>query len=159
MRPLMRPWKHCGTAGSPTFRSALFVFGCAVGGRFSDFLFLGLTIPTICCIMSKHAKNRGVAQFGRALRSGRRGRGFESRRLDSFRGNTVSSKFPRSKRQTSVCRERDTAIAGIAQPVEHFTRNEGVVSSNLISSFFVLYFGRNERSEQQGASSRRGSVW
>ena len=26
---------------------------------------------------------RGVAQFGRALRSGRRGRGFESRRLDS----------------------------------------------------------------------------
>ncbi len=25
---------------------------------------------------------RGVAQFGRALRSGRRGRGFESRRLD-----------------------------------------------------------------------------
>ena len=28
---------------------------------------------------------RGVAQFGRALRSGRRGRVFESRRLDSFR--------------------------------------------------------------------------
>ena len=26
--------------------------------------------------------NRGVAQFGRALRSGRRGRVFESRRLD-----------------------------------------------------------------------------
>ena len=26
------------------------------------------------------------------------------------------------------------ANAGIAQPVEHFTRNEGVVSSNLISS-------------------------
>ena len=26
---------------------------------------------------------RGVAQFGRALRSGRRGRGFESRRLDA----------------------------------------------------------------------------
>ena len=25
-----------------------------------------------------------MAQFGRALRSGRRGRGFESRRLDSF---------------------------------------------------------------------------
>ena len=25
---------------------------------------------------------RGVAQFGRALRSGRRGRGFESRRFD-----------------------------------------------------------------------------
>lgn len=30
--------------------------------------------------------NRGVAQFGRALRSGRRGRGFESRRLDTKRG-------------------------------------------------------------------------
>ena len=28
---------------------------------------------------------RGVAQFGRALRSGRRGRGFESRRLDQTR--------------------------------------------------------------------------
>ena len=28
---------------------------------------------------------RGVAQFGRALRSGRRGRVFESRRLDLFR--------------------------------------------------------------------------
>ena len=27
-------------------------------------------------------KNRGVAQFGRALRSGRRGRGFKSRHLD-----------------------------------------------------------------------------
>ena len=30
-------------------------------------------------------RDRGVAQFGRALRSGRRGRVFESRRLDSFR--------------------------------------------------------------------------
>ena len=30
--------------------------------------------------------NRGVAQFGRALRSGRRGRGFESRRLDTKKG-------------------------------------------------------------------------
>ena len=29
---------------------------------------------------------RGVAQFGRALRSGRRGRGFESRRFDSLAG-------------------------------------------------------------------------
>ena len=29
-------------------------------------------------------RDRGVAQFGRALRSGRRGRVFESRRLDSF---------------------------------------------------------------------------
>ena len=28
---------------------------------------------------------RGVAQFGRALRSGRRGRGFESRHLDQIR--------------------------------------------------------------------------
>ena len=27
-------------------------------------------------------RDRGVAQFGRALRSGRRGRGFESRRFD-----------------------------------------------------------------------------
>ena len=29
-----------------------------------------------------YVRNRGVAQFGRALRSGRRGRVFESRRLD-----------------------------------------------------------------------------
>ena len=32
---------------------------------------------------------RGVAQFGRALRSGRRGRVFESRRLDSIIKNTA----------------------------------------------------------------------
>ena len=56
---------------------------------------------------------RGVAQFGRALRSGRRGRKFESCRLDFL---------------------YFTENAGIAQQVEHFTRNEGVVSSNLISS-------------------------
>ena len=31
-------------------------------------------------------KYRSVAQFGRALRSGRRGRGFESRRFDSLAG-------------------------------------------------------------------------
>ena len=31
------------------------------------------------------------------------------------------------------------AQAGIAQSVEHFTRNEGVVSSSLISSFFYLH--------------------
>ncbi len=29
-----------------------------------------------------------------------------------------------------------SAQAGIAQSVEHFTRNEGVVSSSLISGFF-----------------------
>ncbi len=57
-----------------------------------------------------------MAQFGRALRSGRRGRKFESCRLDFFCSNTGN--------------------AGIAQQVEHFTRNEGVVSSNLISSLF-----------------------
>ena len=32
-----------------------------------------------------YVRNRGVAQFGRALRSGRRGRVFESRRLDFIR--------------------------------------------------------------------------
>ena len=32
---------------------------------------------------------RGVAQFGRALRSGRRGRVFESRRLDSIIKHTA----------------------------------------------------------------------
>ena len=32
--------------------------------------------------------------------------------------------------------------AEIAQPVEHFTRNEGVVSSSLISSF--LFFVREQ---------------
>ena len=58
---------------------------------------------------------RGVAQFGRALRSGRRGRVFESRRLDFFLSKTES--------------------AEIAQSVEHFTRNEGVEGS---SPFFSL---------------------
>ena len=33
-----------------------------------------------------------------------------------------------------LSRTRAIVRAGIAQPVEHFTRNEGVVSSNLISS-------------------------
>ena len=56
-----------------------------------------------------------MAQFGRALRSGRRGRKFESCRLDF-----IFSLF--------------LVNAGIAQSVEHFTRNEGVVSSSLISS-------------------------
>ena len=36
---------------------------------------------------------RGVAQFGRALRSGRRGRGFESRRLDYLAGATGNADF------------------------------------------------------------------
>ena len=36
---------------------------------------------------------RGVAQFGRALRSGRRGRGFESRRLDYLAGATGNVDF------------------------------------------------------------------
>ena len=31
-----------------------------------------------------YVRNRGVAQFGRALRAGRRGRRFESCRLDSI---------------------------------------------------------------------------
>ena len=34
-------------------------------------------------------RDRGVAQFGRALRSGRRGRVFESRRLDSIIKHTA----------------------------------------------------------------------
>ena len=41
-------------------------------------------------IASKARKSyRGVAQFGRALRSGRRGRVFESRRLDSIIKHTA----------------------------------------------------------------------
>ena len=36
-----------------------------------------------------YVRNRGVAQFGRALRSGRRGRVFESRRLDSIIKHTA----------------------------------------------------------------------
>ena len=71
----------------------------------------------------------------------------------------LESASPMRRAQVIHLLRKYMTIAGIAQPVEHFTRNEGVVSSNLISSFFVLYFGRNERSEQQGASSRRGSVW
>ncbi len=40
--------------------------------------------------VSKARKSyRGVAQFGRALRSGRRGRVFESRRLDSIIKHTA----------------------------------------------------------------------
>lgn len=52
---------------------------------------------------------RGVAQIGRALRSGRRGRGFESRHLDFL-------------------------CAGITQLVEYLTRNEEAVGSSPISS-------------------------
>ena len=36
------------------------------------------------------------------------------------------------------CRTSITTFAGIAQLVEHFTRNEGVVGSNPISSFFFI---------------------
>ena len=36
---------------------------------------------------------RGVAQFGRALRSGRRGREFESRHLDHKKPIAESSRF------------------------------------------------------------------
>ena len=45
-------------------------------------LFLSRIITNAEC--EKHY--RSVAQFGRALRSGRRGRGFESRRFDSLAG-------------------------------------------------------------------------
>ena len=37
-------------------------------------------------LTAANSRNRSVAQFGRALRSGRRGRGFESRRFDSLAG-------------------------------------------------------------------------
>ena len=36
-----------------------------------------------------YVRNRGVAQFGRALRSGRRGRKFESCRLDLYKSRPV----------------------------------------------------------------------
>ena len=41
-----------------------------------------LTDVKLICIWTEKFAYRGVAQFGRALRSGRRGRVFESRRLD-----------------------------------------------------------------------------
>ena len=49
--------------------------------------------------------------------------------------------------------------AGIAQSVEHFTRNEGVVSSSLISGFFLFVTFQMWRCRQkiciiQGSSSR-----
>ena len=37
-------------------------------------------------MLTKILMHRSVAQLGRALRSGRRGRGFESRRFDSWQG-------------------------------------------------------------------------
>ena len=43
-----------------------------------------LTIITLVCIIIK-CQQRGVAQFGSALGSGPRGRGFESRRPDQFK--------------------------------------------------------------------------
>ena len=46
---------------------------------FPTFWNFGLTLYFLGDIIVRY---RGVAQFGRALRSGRRGRGFESRRLD-----------------------------------------------------------------------------
>lgn len=39
-------------------------------------------VSHIIALADEVSKNRSVAQFGRALRSGRRGRGFESRRFD-----------------------------------------------------------------------------
>ena len=43
--------------------------------------------------MLLQSTNRGVAQLGRALRSGRRGRVFESRRLDYLAGATGNAVF------------------------------------------------------------------
>ena len=68
-----------------------------------------------------------MAQFGRALRSGRRGRVFESRRLDYF--------LPTSEKLVSTSFFLYISkVAEIAQSVEHFTRNEGVVGSSPIFS-------------------------
>ena len=55
--------------------------------------------------------------------------------------------------------ERGGQDAGIAQSVEHFTRNEGVVSSSLISGFFLFVTFQMWRCRQkiciiQGGSSR-----
>ena len=44
-------------------------------------------------------------------------------------------KFLRKRDIISKARQYDGRYAGIAQSVEHFTRNEGVVSSSLISGF------------------------
>ena len=73
-----------------------------------------------------------MAQFGRALRSGRRGRVFESRRLDYFVYNRRKLVFTGFFSYISK-------IAEIAQSVEHFTRNEGVEGS---SPFFSLKLKR-----------------
>ena len=58
-----------------------------------------------------------MAQFGRALRSGRRGRGFESRRLDS----KETYKFALAYRFHST---KSDKFASVAQLVERLIRNQ-----------------------------------
>ena len=52
------------------------------------------TLPDIIVFVARKEYRRllrGVAQFGRALRSGRRGRGFKSRHLDHLTMNDIGS--------------------------------------------------------------------
>ena len=71
---------------------------------------------------------RGVAQFGRALRSGRRGRVFESRRLDSIIKHTACWSSG-----------QDDALSRRKPGFDSRTGHEAVWNFHT-ASFFVLYF-------------------
>lgn len=57
--------------------------------------------------------NRGVAQFGRAPRSGRGGRKFESCRLDDEKNLGISTNVDFPRFFNAVIPERTTAYCGI----------------------------------------------
>ena len=76
---------------------------------------------------------RGVAQFGRALRSGRRGRVFESRRLDSIIKHTACWS---SGQDDALSRRKP----GFDSRTGHWKE---IRDSSLFFIFFILYLSPN----------------
>ena len=77
---------------------------------------------------------RGVAQFGRALRSGRRGRVFESRRLDSIIKHTACWS---SGQDDALSRRKP----GFDSRTGHLNEEE----PEIIVWFFLLYTKQSRR--------------
>ena len=73
-------------------------------------------ILIIVAVRIPHTReHRGVAQFGRALRSGRRGRGFKSRHLDHLKQLMIASAvFLFSGKLTPSAFEKQTGCCVIA---------------------------------------------
>ena len=56
--------------------------------------------------------------------------------------------------------EKQHALAAIvAQPVEHFTRNEGVACSNHVNGFFVLFGIINAGAWHSDAGTEEENAW